>query len=82
MWSRSVFRVTTFFFQFDSTRSSLNLLLQYTQDLAENIKTLYTKLVTDNHNQKTYATPLKSPTYASPLTSCFNELKLTVNSKS
>ena len=53
--SRSVFRVTTFF-QFNSTKSSLNLLLQYAQDLEEDIKTLYTELVTDNHNQKTYDT--------------------------
>ena len=39
--SRSVFRVT--FFQFDSTKPSLNLLFQYAQDLEENMETLYTK---------------------------------------
>ena len=36
--SRSVSRVTTFF-QFDSTKSLLNTLLECTQDLDENIKT-------------------------------------------
>ena len=71
--SRSVFRVTTFL-QFDSTKFSLNLLLQYTQDLEENIKTLFTKLVTDNHCQKTYDTGQQNVIYASLLTSCSNKL--------
>ena len=46
--STSVFRVTTFF-QFDSTKSSLNILLNYTQDLEENLKKLYSKLITYNN---------------------------------
>ena len=51
--SRLIFRVTTFS-QFDSTKSSLNTLLEYAQDLDDNIKTLFTKLVTTNYDQKTY----------------------------
>ena len=71
--SRSVFRVTIFF-QFDSTKSSLNILLQYAQDLEENIQTLYTKLVTDNNDQKTYDALQWNLSYASLLTSCSNEI--------
>ena len=41
------FRLTTFF-QFDSTKSSLNILLQYAHDLDKNLKTLYSKLVRNN----------------------------------
>ena len=52
--SHSVFRITNFF-QFDSTKSALNTLLEYTQDLDENLKTLYSKLVTNNYyDHKTY----------------------------
>ena len=46
--SQSVFRVTTFF-QFDSTKSTLNTLLKYIQDFDENLKTLYSKLVMNNN---------------------------------
>ena len=50
----SVFRVTTFF-QFDSTKYALNTLLEYAQDLDENLKTLYSKLVTNNnYDHKSY----------------------------
>ena len=66
--SRSVFSITTFF-QFYSTKSSLNILLQYTQDPEENIQTLYSKLVTDNYYQKTYDAPQWNLSYASLLTS-------------
>ena len=52
--SCSVFRVTTLF-QFDSTKSTLNTLLEYTQDLDENLKTLYSKLVMNtNYDHKSY----------------------------
>ena len=70
--SRSVFRVTTFF-QFDSTKSSLNNLLEYGQDSDDNIKTLYAKLVTNNYDQKTYDANKQNLSYASILTSCSNE---------
>ena len=40
--SCSVFRVSAFF-EFDSTKFALNTLLKYTQDLHENLKTLYSK---------------------------------------
>ena len=39
----------TKFFQFKSTKSTQNTLLKYTQDLDENLKTLYSKLVTNNN---------------------------------
>ena len=43
--SHSVFGVTTFF-QFESTKASLEILLQYMHDFDENLKTLYSKLST------------------------------------
>ena len=43
----SVFRVTTFF-QFKSTKASLEILLQYVHDFQDNLKTLYSKFVTNN----------------------------------
>ena len=51
--SRVVFRVTTFF-QFDSIKSSINTLLQYAQDLYDNIKILNSKLVSNNYDQKSH----------------------------
>ena len=42
-----VFRVTTFF-QFESTKAALDILLQYMHDFKVNLKTLYSKLVTNN----------------------------------
>ena len=52
--SHSVFRVTTFF-QFDSAKSTLNTLLKYAQHLDENLKTKYSKLVTNiNYDQKSF----------------------------
>ena len=71
--SRSVFRVTTFF-QFGSIKFSVNILLQYAQELEENIQTLYTKLVTNYYNQKTLKAPERNLTYVFLLTSCFQEL--------
>ena len=71
--SRSVFRVTTFF-QFAFPKSSLHILPPYAQDLEYNIQILYTKVVRDNHNQKTYDAPQQNLTYTSLLTSCSNEL--------
>ena len=53
---RSIFRVTTFF-QFGSTKCSLNISLQYAQDWEGDIQTLYTKLITNNDDQKTYDAP-------------------------
>ena len=40
------------FFQFDSSKSTLGILLQYTHDFNENMKTLYLKLVTNNNYDK------------------------------
>ena len=42
-----VSRVTTFF-QFESTKAALEILLQYAHDFKENLKTLYSKVVTNN----------------------------------
>ena len=71
--SRLIFRGTTFF-QFSYTQASLNILLQYAQNLEENIQTLYTRLVAKNDNQKSYEAPQWSLTYVSLLTSCSQEL--------
>ena len=43
----SVFRVTTFF-QSDSTRAALSILLHYTHGFDKNLKTLYSRLVINN----------------------------------
>ena len=45
--SHSVFRVNTFF-QFDSTKVSLSILLQYMHDFNKNLKSLYSELVISN----------------------------------
>ena len=45
--THSVFRATTFF-QFDSTKVALSLLLQYAHDFNENLKQLYSKLLLKN----------------------------------
>ena len=67
--SKSVCSVTMFF-QFSSPKSSWNMLLQYPQNLEENIQTL---LVT-NYNKKTYKAPQQNLNYVSLLTSCSQEL--------
>ena len=51
-------------------KSSLNILLQYTKNLEENIQALYTKLITNYDSQKTYEAPQQNLTYVSLLTSC------------
>ena len=52
--SRLIFRVTTFF-QFNSTKAALSILFHYAHDFNENLKTLYSKLVTNNDfDHKTY----------------------------
>ena len=54
--SQSVFRVTTFF-QFNLMRAALGILLHYVHDFDKNLKTLYSKLVTDNDfDHKSYDT--------------------------
>ena len=45
--SHSLFRVTTFF-QFKSTKAEIEMLLQYVHNFDENLKTLYSKSVTNN----------------------------------
>ena len=55
--SHSVLRVSTFF-QFDSTKVALSILLQYLHAFDKNLQTLYSKLVTNNvfdmksHNER------------------------------
>ena len=49
-----VFRVTTFF-QFESMKAALEILLQYMHDFDENLKAVYSKLVTNNNfDHKSY----------------------------
>ena len=45
--SWSVFRVSTFY-QFDLTKAALSILLHNMHDFDEHLKTLYSKLVTNN----------------------------------
>ena len=47
--SRSILELLPFS-NYDSTKSSLNTLLEYTQDLDDNVKTLYAKLITNNYD--------------------------------
>ena len=52
--SQSVFKVTVFF-RCSSTKAALNILLNYMHDFNQNLKTLYSKLVTNNDfDQKSY----------------------------
>ena len=73
--SCSVFRVTTFF-QFDSTKFALNTLLEFAQDLDENLKTFYSKLVTNNntYEQKMHDTNQWNLSYSALLTLCCDEI--------
>ena len=71
--SRSVFQVIVLF-QFSSTKSSLNILLQYAQNLEENIQTLFATLITNHDNQKTYGAPQWNLTCVFLLTSYSQEL--------
>ena len=72
--SYSVFRFTTLF-QFDSTKFVLNILLEYTQDLDEDLKTLHSKLVTNNnYDHKSYDTRQWIWSYSALLTLCSGEI--------
>ena len=68
--SCSFFRVTTFF-QFDCTKSTLNTLLEYTEDLDENWKTLVTN---NNYDQKTYDANQWNLSYSALLTLCSDKV--------
>ena len=71
--SHSVFRVTTFF-QFDSTKSTLNILLEYAHDLDKNLKT-HAKLVTNNnYDHKSYDARQWIISYSALLKWCSDEL--------
>ena len=62
------------FFQFDSTKAALNILLHYAHDFNENLKTLYSKLVTNNDfDHKSYARQ-HILTYSALLKLCSNKL--------
>ena len=72
--SCSVFIVTTFF-QFNSTKYALNTLLKYAQDFNENLKSLYSKLVTNNnYDHKSYDTNQWNVSYSALLTLCSDEI--------
>ena len=72
--SCSVFRITIFF-QFNSTKSTLNILLKYAHDLDKNINTLYTKLaVNNNYDHKSYDVRQQVLSYSALLTLCSDEL--------
>ena len=52
--SQSIFRITTFF-QLESWKAALSVLLHYTHDFDKNLKTLYSKLVTNiDFDHKSY----------------------------
>ena len=73
--SHSVFRVTTFF-QFPSTKTALQILLQYMHDFKENLIILYSKLVTINDlDNKSYDVRQHVLTYSALLKLCTHELK-------
>ena len=78
--SRSIVRVTTFL-QFSSTISSLNILLQYTQGLEENIKILNTRLVTNNETRK-HMRPPKETYLMHPSWLHAHKQWITINAKS
>ena len=72
--SHSVFRVTTFF-QYESTKAAVEIVLQYAHDFKENLKTLYSKLVTNNElNHKSYDIRQCVLTYLALLKLCTDEL--------
>ena len=72
--SQSVFRVTMFF-QFNSTKAALSLVLHYVHDLDENLIILYTKLVTNNYfDHKSYDVRQCILTYLALLKLCSDEL--------
>ena len=72
--SQSVIRVTMFF-QFDSIKAALSILLHYTHDFDENMKILYSKLVTNNDfDHKSYDARQCSLTYSALLKLCSDKL--------
>ena len=72
--SQSVFRVTMFF-QIDSMKVALSMLLHYEHDFDKNLKTLYSKLVTNNDfDNKSYDARQCILTYFTLLKLCSDEL--------
>ena len=70
----SVFRVTTFF-QFKSTKAALDILPHYMHDFDKNLKTQYSKLVTNNDfDHGSYDVRKCSLTYSALLRLCSDEL--------
>ena len=72
--SHSMFRVTNFF-KFESTKAALEILLQYEYNFEENLKALYSKLVTNNEiDHKSYDVRQCVLTYSALLKLCMDEL--------
>ena len=72
--SQSVFRVTTFF-QSESTKAALEILLHYAHDFCKNLKTQYSKLLTNNDfDHKSYDVRQCILTYFALLKLCTDEL--------
>ena len=72
--SHYIFRVTTFY-QCDSTKTALNTLLQYAQDLDANVKTLYLELFkNNNYDHKSYDANQWNLSYSALLTSSSDEI--------
>ena len=72
--SQSVFQVTTFF-QFISTKAAQRILLHYAQDFNKTLKTLYSKLVTNNNfDHKSYDVRWCILTHWTLLKLCSDEL--------
>ena len=58
-----------------TTKSTLNTPLEYTQDLDENLKTLYSKLITNKScDHKSYDTNQQNLSYSTLLMSCSAEI--------
>ena len=63
------------FSQFDSTKYGLNILLEYMQDLEDNLKTLYSKLVKNNtYDHKSYDTNQWNLSYSALLSLYSNKI--------
>ena len=72
--SYSVFRVMTFF-QFESTKAALEILLQYGNSFEENLETLYSKVVSNNNfDHKSHHVRQHVLTYSAVLKLCTDEL--------
>ena len=71
--SHLIFRVTTFF-HFNSTKSTVDILLQYVHDFDRNLKTLYSELVTNNNiDHKSYDARQHILSYSVLLKLCSDE---------